>query len=140
MEALIIAAGQGSRLRKRFSTKPLLKIFGLRLLERIILSAKNAGIHDFKIVLGYKAALIKKEIGNGEKYGVHIEYILNPDWKNGNGVSVLKAKDHMKERFLLLMSDHIFDASILKKLLQTDLEDGHCTLYIDKNLIGDHIL
>lgn len=38
------------------------------------------------------------------------------------------------------MSDHIFNTTILKKPLQADLEDGHCTLCIDKNINGDHIL
>jgi len=52
MEAAIIAAGKGSRLSGFFSPKPLAPIFGLRLIERIILAGKHAGIQDFKIVVG----------------------------------------------------------------------------------------
>ena len=66
MEALIIAAGQGSRLRKRFSPKPLLKIFGLRFLEIVILSVKYSGIYYFKILQCYKAASMKKELAMGK--------------------------------------------------------------------------
>lgn len=138
MEALIIAAGQGSRLKRLYSPKPLTPIYGLRLLERIILAGKLAGIRDFKIVVGYKAARIKREIGDGRKYGVNIAYIDNPEWEKGNGVSVLKARGHVGDRFLLLMSDHLFDENILKKLLARDVPEGHCILCVDRNLSGDH--
>ncbi len=138
MEALIIAAGKGSRLSRFYSPKPLTPIFGLRLIERIILAGKLAGIRDFKIVVGYKSEKIKKELGNGERYGVRIQYIDNPEWEKGNGVSVLKAKNYMKGKFLLLMSDHLFDESILMRLLQTPVENGNCVLCIDKNLEGEH--
>ena len=138
MEALIIAAGQGSRLRSIYSPKPLIPIYGLRLLERIILESKMAGIRRFKIVVGYKAKKIQKEIGDGKRYGVEIEYIYNPDWEKGNGVSVLKAKGRVPEKFVLLMADHLFDASLLEKLLKTDIEPGQCILCVDKNLKGKH--
>lgn len=131
MQALVIAAGRGNRLSNYFSPKPLTPILGLHLLERIILGAKLAGIRDFKIVVGYKADKIKREIGDGQKYGVRIEYIFNPEWRRGNGVSGLKAKDYMQEKFLLLMGDHLFDEAILKRLLQTELEEDHCTLCVD---------
>jgi len=138
LQAVIIAAGKGSRLSRFYSPKPLTPIFGLRLLERIILAGKQAGIRVFKIVVGYKADKIKKEIGTGEKYGVRIEYIDNPDWQKGNGVSVLKAKDHVKGKFLLLMSDHLFDEKILKKLLETGQKAKSTLLCVDKNLDGEH--
>ena len=138
MEAVIIAAGNGSRLSRYFSPKPLTPIYGLRLIERIILAGKRAGLKDFKIVVGYKASRIKRELGTGAKYGVRITYIDNPEWEKGNGVSVLKAKGHVGNRFLLLMSDHLFDESILKKLLNAEVQDGECLLCVDKNLQGEH--
>lgn len=137
MEALIIAAGQGSRLSHFYSPKPLTPIFGLRLIERIIFVGKLAGVGDYKIVVGYKSAKIKKELGNGKKYGVRIEYIDNLEWEKGNGVSVLKAKDYCHGKFLLLMSDHLFDEAILTKLQRIDMENDHCILCIDKDLSVD---
>ncbi len=137
MEALIIAAGQGSRLSQFYSPKPLAPILGLRLLERIILETRRAGIRRFKIVVGYQAKKIMKEIGDGRKYGVEIEYIYNPEWQKGNGVSVYKAREHMKGKFLLLMADHIFEGAILEKLLKADVEPENCILCVDKNLQSD---
>ena len=138
MEALIIAAGRGSRFSHTFAPKPLIPIFGLSLIERIIMSAKSAGITRFKIVVGYKADRIVKKIGSGDKYGIHVEYIYNSDWKKGNGVSVYKAKGHFKGNFILLMSDHLFDESILEKVLQTKPDKNCCFLCIDRRIDGNH--
>lgn len=138
MEVLIIAAGRGSRLAHNSAPKPLVPIFGLSLLERTIMSARSAGITRFKIVVGYRADQIIKKIGCGDKYGVHIDYIYNPDWEKGNGVSVYKAKDYFNSHFILLMADHLFDSSILKKLLQVEKERDQCFLCIDRRLEGDH--
>ncbi|MFQ6083005.1 MAG: CDP-alcohol phosphatidyltransferase family protein [Candidatus Aminicenantia bacterium] len=138
MEALIIAAGRGSRLNHCFSPKPLIPIFGLTLIERTILRAKLAGITKFKIVVGYKASRIMEKIGSGDSYGVHVDYIFNPEWEKGNGVSVYKAKGYLKENFILLMSDNLFDDSILRKLQQIESERDHCILCVDHKLNGNH--
>jgi 1L-myo-inositol 1-phosphate cytidylyltransferase / CDP-L-myo-inositol myo-inositolphosphotransferase len=138
MEPVIIAAGKGSRMSRLCSPKPLTPLLGLRLIERILFVAKLAGINDFKIVVGYKAAAIKEVMGDGRKYGVRIKYIENPEWEKGNGVSVLKAKNHVTGKFLLLMSDHLFDKQILEKLLTAYVKPGHCVLGVDKNLPQDH--
>lgn len=63
MEALIVVAGRENRLNHNFSPKSLIPIFGVSLIERIILRAKSAGITSFKIVVGYKADQIMKKIG-----------------------------------------------------------------------------
>src|SRR5215216_5739547 len=138
MEAVIIAAGQGSRMSPLCSTKPLTPLLGLALIERILFIAKSAGINDFKIVVGYKADIIKQAIGDGRKYGVRIKYIENSEWEKGNGVSVLKARDHVSGKFILLMSDHLFDEQILERLVTADVKPGHSVLCVDRNLSGSH--
>jgi choline kinase/phosphatidylglycerophosphate synthase len=138
MEAVIIAAGEGSRISRLCSPKPLTPLLGLRLIERILFVAKLAGINDFKIVVGYKADIIKQAIGDGRKYGVRIKYIENPEWEKGNGVSVLKAKNHVNGKFLLLMSDHLFDEQIVARLVTADVKPSHCVLCVDRNFSLDH--
>ncbi|HKG53083.1 MAG TPA: DUF4202 family protein [Anaerolineales bacterium] len=137
MEAVIIAAGEGNRMSPLFSPKPLTPLLGLGLIERILFVAKLAGVNDFKIVVGYKAAVIKQAIGDGRKYGVRIKYIENPEWEKGNGVSVLKAKNHVNGKFLLLMSDHLFDEQIIARLVTTNVKPGHCILCVDRTLSRD---
>jgi len=134
MKALIIAAGRGSRLKNltEKEPKPLVQLLGLSLIERIILTAKEADINEFIIVTGYLSEKVKEKLGNGERYGVKINYIENKQWKKGNGISVLQGKKFINDKFILLMADHIFQADILKRLLQVKLEDSKCFLAVDK--------
>lgn len=132
MKALIIASGRGKRIKDFFSPKPLVPLLGLTLIERVILTAKKAEIKDFFVVVGYLKEKIKESLGRGEKYGVNIKYIDNDEWEKENGVSVLKASPFLKENFILLMADHIFDYRILLELKKQKLEEGGI-LCIDKN-------
>lgn len=124
MKALIIAAGRGSRLNDLTNDrlKALTSILGVPLIQRIILTAKQADIKEFVIVVGYLGYEIKDFLGNGKRLGVKIEYVENDEWQRGNGVSVLKSKESLDENFILLMSDHICDDRILKELSNNDIK------------------
>jgi CDP-L-myo-inositol myo-inositolphosphotransferase len=126
MKALIIAAGKGSRLESltKGEPKPLVRLLGLSLIERVMLTARRAGIDEFVIIIGYLGEKIKKKLVNGDRYGVRITYIENKEWEKGNGVSVLKAKESLNENFVLLMSDHIFDVRIIRKLIDYDIKSS----------------
>jgi CDP-L-myo-inositol myo-inositolphosphotransferase len=134
MKALIIAAGKGSRLEShsKGQPKPLIKLLGLSLVERVILTAKEADIVEFIIVIGFLGERIKEKLGNGNNYGVAITYIENKEWQGGNGISVLTAKRVLNEDFVLLMADHIFEAKILDELKEIELKNKECILAIDR--------
>ncbi len=140
MKSLIIAAGRGNRLNDLTDNKPkaLIPAAGLALIERVILTTKQAGINEFAIVIGYLGEKIKAALGNGEKLGVKIDYIENQEWQKSNGISVLTAKKLINENFMLSMSDHIFDPRILKGLLDNDIKSS-VVLAIDRKepLPGD---
>ena len=65
MKALILAAGQGTRLRPIGDTKPLVQLLGLGLIERVILTAKKSGIKEFCIVTGYHGEKIREHLSDG---------------------------------------------------------------------------
>lgn len=96
-----------------------MKLLGLSLIERVILTAKQAGIGDLLIVTGYRGEQIQNALGNGAKYGVSLRYVENEQWESGNATSVLACKDLVTEPFALLMSDHVFDPRILHELLRS---------------------
>lgn len=133
MKALILAAGLGIRQKENGDSKPLIPLLGVSLIERVILTAKKSGIKEFQIIIGYKGKRIQKYLGNGKKLDVNIDYIHNDEWRKGNGISVLKAKDFMREPFILLMADHLFDYKILNALQKQTIEDDGCILCVDKN-------
>lgn len=120
MRAVLLAAGEGRRLRPYSNRpKPLVPLLGLALIERNILALRECGINEFVIITGCYSAEIQDCLGNGEKFGVRINYLHNPDWQMGNGVSAYTFhKDHRQdERFILLMADHVFELDLLKAFL-----------------------
>jgi len=134
MKAVIVAAGLGTRQKSRGDSKPLIPVLKISLIERVILTAKKSGITKFCIVIGYNGDKIKNYLGNGNKLGAEIEYVQNDEWEKANGISVFKAKSCVKDSFILLMADHIFDSRILDNLLETDVAKDECILCVDKNI------
>lgn len=135
-KALIIAAGRGERLQsngKKNIPKPLRKVGGLPLIKRIILDAKKAGISEFVVVVGYQKDKIIQAV---RKYnlGVKLDFVENPEWQKSNGLSVLAAKSHLRENFVLLMSDHIFDSQTLADFRRIDLGEKKAILAVDYKL------
>lgn len=121
MQAVILAAGEGKRLRPHFGgPKPLVRLLGLALIERNILGLKECGIERFTIVIGHEGEKIRQHLGDGQRYGVHIGYVESPDWHLGNGHSAYafgQAYDG-KQPFLLLMSDHQFEVQALQRFVE----------------------
>ena len=135
MKCLIIAAGEGSRLSNRGDSKPLVSLLEMPLIERVILTAKGAGLSDFYVVTGYNGERLRNHLDQfSQDKDLKINYLVNEEWKKENGLSVLKAKGEIEENFILLMSDHIFNKSIPIKLLQEKIVDGEIMLAVDYNL------
>jgi len=122
VKALILAAGQGSRLGNLTKLKPkgLLHVAGNPLLGRILRGLK-AGVQETWIVVGYKANMIREQIG--ENYaGLNIQFIEAKRWKKGNLYSLLAAQGIFHENFLLCMCDHVFDHEIPNTLIDNESE------------------
>lgn len=138
MKAAILAAGDGSRLRPLTDEIPktLIPLGGVPLIERIILSAREAGIKEFLVVLGYLGDRLKEELGDGKRHGVKIEYVENREWERANGVSVYKAGQVLKENFILLMGDHVFDPQTLSVFKDFEIGVKECALCVDHNVDG----
>jgi len=135
MKCVIIAAGKGSRLKNQAESKPLMPLLGIPLIERVIQEAVLAGIKEFCVVTGHQAAKVKSFcIELSHKIGISIITVENAKWESTqNGVSVLCAKDFIKESpFILLMSDHLLDHSDLKQHLTT-----HHNCYL--NILGEQL-
>lgn len=128
--ALVLAAGEGSRLRKHAEQKPLLQVAGMPLIGRVLRGLAEAGVRNVWIAVGYKADVVRQQIG--EDYaGIEIRYINVEDWKKGNLYSLLAAQGIFQQSFLLCMGDHIFDPKIPKKLINSKF-DSAIVLAIDK--------
>lgn len=129
MQAIMLAAGKGSRLGKytKNNTKCMLNVHGKTLLERAIDALLEANIKDFIIVLGYKGENVKKYIKEKElDKKINITYIDNNVYDITNNIySLYLAKDYLvKDDTILLESDLIYDTSIVKKLVDSKYESA----------------
>lgn len=113
MQAVILAAGYGLRLRPFTETAPkgLVPILGKPLLEWTLESLPDA-IDDIVIVTGWQGEQIKKQFKN-EFRGIPIRYVTMPII-NGTGSALHTAKDLLHDKFLVVNGDDIY--------LQKDLE------------------
>ncbi|MBK9030006.1 MAG: NTP transferase domain-containing protein [Myxococcales bacterium] len=134
--AVILAAGMGSRLApsgtsEQFS-KPLMAVGGKTLLERTIGCCRAAGARRVVVVTGFRHELVEAEVARLTEGDV--ETVHNPDWTKSNGVSVYACRELLAEPFALMMSDHVFDPSILTDLLALTPPDGSVTLAVDHKI------
>ena len=135
-ECLILAAGNGSRIASVSGgvPKPLVPLHGIPLLEHVITSCQEAGITRFVIVVGYRADLIRRWFAERSFEDIYVTIVENTEYHKANGVSALAAKNELRNRFLLLMSDHIFELKTAKALVQQPLADDEVILAVDHNV------
>lgn len=137
MKCLIVAAGQGARLRAKGESKPLIRIRGVPLIECVIERAHGAGVEAFYIVSGYRGEQLRAELdAYAARAGVAITHIVNDEWDRANGVSVHKAKPYLHEPFVLTMCDHLVDPEIFRNLTaaSASFEPDSVTLCVDYNI------
>ncbi|MBT5176596.1 MAG: NTP transferase domain-containing protein [Candidatus Marinimicrobia bacterium] len=131
---IIIAAGQGSRIRSMTDgiPKTLLKLKGKSLLDRVIENAVSVGIKDAVIVTGYRSPDLVSYV-DSQNYDINVETIYNANWDKANGLSVLAAKPLIPqgEPFLISMSDHVYDAQLLEKIILSSLKKYDALVGLD---------
>ncbi|MDP2690773.1 MAG: NTP transferase domain-containing protein [Deltaproteobacteria bacterium] len=127
----MVAAGKGSRLRMEEGLpKPLAPLVGVPLISRVMWGAARAGIKRFKVVAGYRADVMRRELARLVPGGAVLEVIENPDFEGPNGVSLRMAAEALigSGPFVLLMSDHIFSPERLKSALEWFRQTGRSLL------------
>lgn len=134
MKCVILAAGRGLRLQ-RSDSKPLTPLLGLPLIERTLRTAREGGATGFVVVTGYRS----KQVGDfvaalGQRLGIEVTLVENPDWEHKeNGASLLAARAHLDEPFLLTMADHLFEAETVRKLMAAEVPEDGLLLACDYN-------
>lgn len=132
MQCLIVAAGQGGRLREKSESKPLVPLRGVPLIERVIRGARRAGVDGFLVVSGYRGEELRAALDRlSARDGVPIRHIVNDEWSRANGVSLLKAQPFLDAPFLLTMCDHLVDPEILRALMSAPVAPGDVVLAVD---------
>ncbi|MGE3691702.1 MAG: NTP transferase domain-containing protein [Novosphingobium sp.] len=133
MDALIIAAGYGSRLRDIADSKPLAPIAGVPLLELGVRQARAAGVERVVVVTGHHAIEIEKFLPSlSARVGIPVVSERLQHWSTPNGHSVIAGAARIEGDYLLMMADHIFSAGILDRLARQGTKSRGVTLAIDR--------
>ncbi len=134
MKAVIMSGGRGTRISEMFPDipKPLIPICGKPVLEHEIECLREQGFTDIILTVSHMADKIIDYFGDGERFGVHIEYFVE-DKPLGNAGALFRLKDKLTEDFLLLNADSVFNIDFNRFAAFHKEHGGLATLFTHPN-------
>ena len=120
LKAVVLAAGEGSRLRPLTTSrpKPMIPIAGRPLLEHLLLSIKESGIKQVLLVVGYHSEMIESYFKDGKEFGLRLTYVRQ-EKPLGTANAVKMAERYVDEDyFLAVYGDLFIHSSSIKSLIQ----------------------
>lgn len=134
MRAVIMAGGEGSRLRSISGDlpKPMVAVCGKPILQYQIENLKENGILDIILVIGHLGQAIRDYFGDGSRFGVHIQYYFE-DHPMGTAGALYELRETLSENFLLLMGDLMLDVDFQRFAAFHQGCGGLVTLFVHPN-------
>lgn len=136
MQAFILAGGKGTRLHeitKDEIPKPMASLRGKPILQWAIENLKANGINEVYISVGHLHEKIIDYFGDGTRFGVKIEYIIENE-PLGSGGALYFVKDKMKDDFVICSGDVLFNIDIKRMLDYHKKKNSLITLLTHPNL------
>ena len=120
-QAVILAAGEGQRLRPftAFKPKVMIPIGNKPILRYVIEAVAQNGIRNIAIVVGYKKEQVIDYFGSGKQFDVEIDYLEQPK-QLGTGHALKQAKGKTADKFLVLSGDNIIEPDTISSLLKME--------------------
>lgn len=131
---LVLAAGRGIRQGNERVPKPLLAVGGQPLILRVLAGLERAGCARTVVVLGHQGERIQRTLDAQYAGSSQVEFVSNPRFDLGNGISVLSARERLPDRFLLVMADHVFEDSVMDLVSERSSPPDGATVVIDSKL------
>jgi mannose-1-phosphate guanylyltransferase/phosphomannomutase len=115
MKAVVMAGGEGTRLRPLTSNqpKPMVPIVGKPCMEHIVELLHTHGFEDVIVTVAFMPQAIRSYFGDGESLGAHIEYSVEES-PLGTAGSVRLAADKLDDTFLVISGDALCDFDLTK--------------------------
>jgi len=135
MKAVIMAGGKGTRLKeitKDEIPKPMAKILDKPILEYQIEVLRENNVLELIIVIGHLGNKIKKYFKDGRDFGVNITYIEEKE-PLGTAGAFYYLKEYIKEDFILLFGDLIFDIYLKRMIEFHEKKASFATLFVHPN-------
>jgi mannose-1-phosphate guanylyltransferase len=129
MQALILAGGEGTRLRPLTSTipKPVVPLANQPFITFMIQWLRRYGVDDVVLSCGFLADGVRRVLGEGEESGLRIRYVEEPS-PLGTGGALRYAGDLLDERFLMLNGDVLLDFDLGAQLAQHERDKARATI------------
>lgn len=133
MKAVVMAGGEGSRLRPLTINrpKPMVPIVDRTVMAHIIELLKVHDITDIVVTVQYLANVIQDHFGDGSAFGVHIEYSLE-DQPLGTAGSVKNAEHLLKEPFIVISGDALTDFDLSKIIAFHNARESMATVTLTR--------
>jgi len=129
MQALILAGGEGTRLRPLTSTvpKPVVPLVDRPFIAFMLDWLRGHGVDDVVMSCGHLASGVRNVLGDGSAFGIRLRYVEEPE-PLGTGGAVKFAESLLDERFLMLNGDVLTDLDVSAQLSLHDMRDAQATL------------
>ncbi|NLD46384.1 MAG: NTP transferase domain-containing protein [Clostridiaceae bacterium] len=133
MKAIIMAGGEGSRLRPLTCDlpKPMVPVMNVPIMEHIINLLKSHGINDIGVTLMYLPQKIRDYFGNGSNFGVNISYFIENS-PLGTAGSVKNAEEFLDETFIVISGDSLTNIDISKAVQYHKEKKSKATLVLTR--------
>ena len=120
MKAVVLAAGEGMRLRPLTVSEPkvMIPVANRPILEYVVDALVKNDVREIVMVVGYRKERIMSHFEDGKKFGARIEYVVQ-EKQLGNGHALLSAKDRLSSEFMVLPGDNIVDRRAVGDLLRS---------------------
>src|SRR5688500_14310614 len=129
MQALILAGGEGTRLRPLTSTvpKPVVPLVDRPFIAFMLDWLRSHGVDDVVMSCGHLAGGVRSVLGDGAAVGIRLRYLEEPR-PLGTGGALKFAEDLLDERFLMLNGDVLTDLDLTAQIAQHEATGASCTL------------
>ena len=129
MQALILAGGEGTRLRPLTSTvpKPVVPLVDRPFIAFMLEWLRGHGVDDVIMSCGFLASGVRNVLGDGSAYGVRLRYVEEPE-PLGTGGALKFAEELLDERFLMLNGDVLTDLDVGAQLALHEARGARATL------------
>ncbi len=129
MKAVIMAGGEGTRLRPQTSNlpKPMLPLVGRPMMEHIMSLLQRHGITDIVVTVAFLPNAIRSYFGDGSELGVRMVYATE-ETPLGTAGSVRNAREQLSERFLVISGDVLTDIDLTSVIAFHEKNDALATI------------
>lgn len=130
-QAVVLAAGEGERLRPFTASKPkvMIKVANKPILQYVIEALERNGIRGIILVVGYKKEKIMDYFEDGKALGVEIDYVFQKHLL-GTGDALKQAEGKADERFLVLPGDNVIEADTISDSGLLDIDENEDAILI----------